>query len=227
MVQFGAEQHAMMFALLAEEAMKRFGAQAEDIAREAVRRYGERRGARMAKRARSDGQPADMVSYLAYGELNMEEADHVTSILPAPYIKVACTNCGWHESWKKSGKLKYGKYYCQEIDRAITRGFNPSLRLDVEGTMPNGAAQCVFHWYDGRIGPDEGRRLAELRETKKDVIRPWDFHTQDLYDMVTRVFVERMGDEGRRAAEAALQAFSDRNGEEAAQRVAAPASEMP
>jgi len=221
MSTFDVEQHAMTFAWLAQETIHRFGADGEKTILEGIRRYGERRGGRMAARARADGRPNDVSGYLLYGELRFGETDNEFQVVQkTPYLEVHTKQCAWHSTWSKRGMLEYGRLYCQEIDCAIIRGFNPGFRFEVDGTLTNGAPYCRFLYYDGRLGPlDMLRYLWRKRRLGDRATRPWDYHVADLYKALSETLIQRFGDAGRQAVDAVMDAFAGEYGTEAADTV--------
>ena len=68
-VQFTETDHAMLFGWMARAVIQRVGEEkGEVVVRQAVRRYGEQRGRRMALRAEANGHPRSMTNYIVYGE---------------------------------------------------------------------------------------------------------------------------------------------------------------
>ncbi len=212
------EHHAALFAWLACEASEQLGPPGEDAIRAGVRRYGEERGQRMAALARADDQPTDFVSYLLYGEIDFGQTRNVSRVVQrTPFVEVQVTRCDWHQAWLEQGALAYGRLYCQEIDCAILRGFDPNLAFSVAGTLTNGAPCCRFLYHGARMGLfDTLRYRIERRRVGSSALRSFDWHTADLYRVLSAVLVERLGVEGERVAAAARRAFAAEYGDDAA-----------
>ncbi|MHB0875973.1 MAG: L-2-amino-thiazoline-4-carboxylic acid hydrolase [Anaerolineae bacterium] len=222
------EHHATLFAYVAREACARFGDAGEAAVLEGVRRYGERRGRRMAEAARGHGYGNDMAGFLLFGELDFAATGNVSHIeQEEPYVVSTASRCGWCNAWQAGGVLDYGRLYCREIDAAVMRGFNPEYRFAVEGTMSNGDTLCRFLYPDALLGPEERERLAAGRERLGGAnLRPFSFHTAELLRVLGTVLEVRFGGAGRQAVEAAMLVFAAEYGDEAATAVQAAAAAM-
>ena len=222
---FTPTHHAMLFAWLSRAMIERAGEeQGARIVRQAVRRYGEQRGRRMALRARANGHPLTMANYVAYGEWEggKDEAEQEV-VERAPDTRVLIHRCPWNSAWAENDLTPYGRLYCLEVDKALVRGFNPDLWLDVKSTLPNEGTSCEFVYHDANLSFFNYLRLAYKRAVRpgKKAIMPWHYHLGHLFKTVGQVFVEEMGAEGQAAADAALSEFSAKYGQEAAEIVAA------
>jgi hypothetical protein len=222
------EHHALLFAYVAREACRHFGEAGEAAALEGVRRYGERRGRRMAESAVARGYANDFVGCLLFGELDFAATGNVSAIEQGlPHVVTVASRCGWCNAWNAEGILEYGRLYCRDIDAAVMRGFNPAYRFAAEGTMANGDDLCRFVYPDCRLGPEEEERLRAGREQLGGSgIRPFSFHTAELLGVLSQVLVERFGDGGREAVAAAMRAFALRFGDDAAAAVQSEAEAM-
>ncbi|HWQ21210.1 MAG TPA: L-2-amino-thiazoline-4-carboxylic acid hydrolase [Clostridia bacterium] len=208
---FTAEHHALLFAWIAREVIARVGESAAGpVLRETVRLYGEQRGRRMALRAQQDGQPLSMASYLSYREWQAPAgAMQQTGVPWRADLRTQVRRCCWATTWQQEGLTEYGKYYCQEIDEALVRGFNPDLVVEVKGTRTNGSRACQLIYrgaFEGTLVHDEMQRDQEKR------ILPWSYHTAHLYSAMSTVLQRELGPVGTAAAQAALGAFAARFG---------------
>jgi hypothetical protein len=126
------EHFAMVYALIAREAIQRFGIEGEKAVLDGIRQYGIAYGNQMAERTKADGRPNDFVGYLLYGEIDFSETGNEMQITQTtPHVEVVCGRCGWHDAWQRHGMLDMGRLYCQEIDSAILYGFNPDFKFEV------------------------------------------------------------------------------------------------
>ena len=224
--------HALLFALLAREVVGRAGeerdAQKRDaqkpdaqkpdaqkrgaqVLHRAVWRYGQERGRRMAQRAMAAGQPLDWVTYMAYGEWRAPEGwQRSETLATAPDLVRQVTLCPWHQAWLDHDLLPYGRHYCLTIDAAIAAGFNPYLRLVVDGTLAEGAEACTFIFQEANLTPKQQARLDALRASLGDsAVRPWDYHLAHLAQTMGEVLVDELGEVGRQALEAGLHAAAE------------------
>ncbi len=218
--QFSAGHHALLFAWMAREIINRVGeADGAPAIAGAVKRYGRQRGARMAMRARADGYSCTMLDYLAYGEWKAGKDEmKMTIIEKKPSVRVKIPRCPWHTAWKEEDLMKYGRYYCLDIDRAVLQGFNPGLTLEVNKIKPDGVSECDMMFRELSLTP-----LRMLKFLYRRLIRPgksavmtWDFHTGHLYTTMGDVLIETFGEKGKEARDAALAKFRARYGNEAA-----------
>ena len=105
--------------------------------------------------------------------------------------------------------MEYGKYYCQEVDEALVRGFNPDLIVDVKGTRTNGSRACQIIYrgaFRGALIHEETQREQEKR------ILPWGYHTAHLYSAMNTILLRELGPAGAAASRAALETFAEQFG---------------
>ena len=164
-----------------------------------------------------------MLNYLVYGEWQAEAGEMEQEITAsAPDLHTRVHRCPWNTAWRENGLLPYGRYYCQEIDAALLRGFNPDLKLGVGKTQTNDGEPCEFVFYEARlVGFNKLRYLAgkSIRPGKRAHL-PWGYHLGHLYKTVTEVISEALNPaEGLAVEEAALAEFASRYGQPAAQIV--------
>jgi len=208
---FTAEHHGLLFAWIAREAIVRMGEEgAAPVIRAAVRQYGEQRGHRMALRAQQDGQPLSMASYLSYREWEVPAGEMQQTGVPwRGNLRAQVRRCCWATTWQQEGLTEHGKYYCQEIDKALVRGFSPDLIVDVKGTRTNGSRMCQLVYYgafEGTLVHEEAQRAQEKR------MLPWSYHTGHLYSTMSAVLQRELGSAGLAVARAALEIFAARFG---------------
>jgi hypothetical protein len=208
---FSAEHHALLFAWIAREVVVRIGEKdAAPVLRAAVRLYGEQRGHRMALRAQQDGQPLSMASYLSYREWEVPVGGTQQTGLPwRGDLRTQVRRCCWATTWQQEELTDYGKYYCQEIDKAVVRGFNPDLVVDVKGTRTNGSRMCqlIYHGaFEGILVHEEAQRDQEKR------VLPWSYHTAHLYSTMSTILERELASAGVAVSQAALGVFAARFG---------------
>jgi hypothetical protein len=181
-----------------------------------IRHYGISYGRRMAERAKADGRPNDFVSYLLYGEIDFSETGNEMQITQkTPYVEVICSQCGWHDAWRRHGMLEMGRLYCQEIDSAIMRGFKPDFKFEVDGTLTSGAPRCRLMYFDGELGDETLLRFVTAKgEVGESALRPFASRVAKMYEVLSAILSQRFGAAGEQAVAAAMRAFADEYGEE-------------
>ncbi len=193
--QFYIDDHALLFAFMAESAQRLQGDKYLPLLEKVVTLYGRERGARMAMRCLKNGDTPDVKNYVVYGEWSDPKGwSKVEMRSLAPYV-FDCTICGWNDSWKKYDVTGLGSLYCRWVDAALAYGFNPELRLEIPKCLSNGDGCCSFAWqgpaFSGQDDfADAMRRKAELPAgTVKDFL----YHTGHLYAALRRVFILELG----------------------------------
>ena len=220
--------HALLHGWIAKAIVERVGEQrGEAIIRKAIRQYGEERGRRMALRAQANKHVLSMPNYIGYTEYRVRSGEIPLEIVErSPHAGVRIPKCPWHTTWQENGLLSVGRIYCLEIDQALLRGFNPELRLDVNGTLTAGAAQCEFVYHDADLTIPNYLMIQYRRVISPGAraVMPWSYHVGHLFSTFEKVAVGELGQVGQAAIEAGLTAFAERYGERAMQRVVASRS---
>ena len=223
---FTPTHHALLFAWMSREVVQRAGEeQGESVMRQAISRYAEQRGQRMALRAQANGHALTMNHYLVYGEWRPADPNASASetVEHEPQLKKHVLKCPWHTAWQDNDLMPYGRFYCLEVDEALARGFNPDLTVEVNCTKPNDADYCEFVFHDADLATLE-TLLPQYREqfrVGEATVMPWDYHIGHLYKTVGEMVIKELGDLGREAIDAALAEFAGHYGEEAAQIIKA------
>ena len=152
------------------------------VFRLAAQNYGEQRGRRMALRSLRDGYPLDFLSYFAYGEWTPTEgAFSIRMEAQEGIVEEEVFRCPWAEVFADEDALDCGVVYCREIDRAITRGFNPDLNLELIRNIHNGGS-CLFRFRDKSITRELFERAEALPKAGTASIS-FDYHCGHLYSV--------------------------------------------
>lgn len=204
------EQHAVLFGLLAREAITLCPETGLEAVRAGVREYGRQRGGRMARRCQDNGDPLSPVNYQAYNERSSRPGQMRS--LPAvklPEYTVHVEKCAWVDAWRKYDLLEYGKYYCLDIDKSLTQGFSGDrYEVQIGGWLSWGDDYCDMRWGFPMDEKAE-KYIAEKRASLGDgAIRDYDFHTGDMFSVMASQLAERLGEDGKKAAIQALEQFS-------------------
>jgi hypothetical protein len=135
---------AKAFATLAKEVIERFGGEGREAVISAVRRFGEERGRKMAERAATEKREMDFASFLVLSDLDTSYHQMIPEI-GEEEVRVNISYCPFAAACREWGLEEYGKYFCQEIDAAIMRGYNPERYETVcERNLTEGAETCVI-----------------------------------------------------------------------------------
>jgi len=221
---FSEKTHAILFALIARQVITRYGDEAGvTCLRKALRRYGEQRGRRMAMRALANGDALTMFNFLVYGEWrNATAGGEIERAEDETDIRMTIRRCPWADAWIETELLQYGRYYCQEIDAALLRGFNPQLRIEVSATLSNEGTPCEFIYH--QAVQEAGQGLAVIGEKaarlESQRVAPWEYHCGHLYQACSLAAGEDFGAPGRVIVQSGLVEFGLRFGGSASGTIA-------
>ena len=211
--------HAQLFAWIVKSVVEEVGVeQGEPVIRKAVRKYGEERGKRMALRATENGHALNMATYLAYSEWEASGGNMQVSMkTKVPHATVEVHKCPWHTTWEQDGLIEFGRYYCLEIDEAVVRGFNPDLKIDINGTRTNGADCCEFVFREAKLHLINLIKLAYRKKIfpAQTALMPWDYHLGHLFTTMESVIKNELGEPGTNSIAKALEQFEKEVGSSA------------
>ncbi len=116
----------------------------------ATQTYGEQRGRRMAARALRDGRSRGLAEYIAYCEWK-STPDFYGEVLMSSrpgHMDETVFGCPWAKIFAEHPMGQHcGRVYCAQIDKAVLRGFNPDLAVEVLQTQHD-ASSCEFDFQD-------------------------------------------------------------------------------
>ena len=116
-----------LFAHMAKEVMDQFGEEGEQAIRKAVWNFGVERGQDIANRAKTNGCPMDVRSYLSNYDMGRGDDFTAQNIYGENQVEQLFTECGFARQWIADGMEQYGKLYCDMIDPAIAKGYSDDL----------------------------------------------------------------------------------------------------
>jgi len=208
------EHHAVLYGYLARRAIEA-GLESRRALAAATYRYGLERGMRMADYAAAEGLPRTMPTYSLFKEWRPQRPGQNIpgESVKRPHFLTSVARCEWAETWKKYGLTPYAKTYCLYVDKALVKGYNPELELDIPANLSFGDDYCEFSWgYDRTPEIDaELKALGEKIGTK--YVRDFNFHTAHLYCCIARVLRDQLGEAGAEIARASLREFTETFGE--------------
>lgn len=212
---FDERHHAWILSEFYDLLLNEYREQGERVFLFVSRTYGEQRGKRMAMRALRDNRPLDFVSYFAYGELELtDQFFDVKSAAKQGEVVEKVTRCPWAAVFAQRNLVNCGVVYCTEIDRAVLRGFNPDLLLQVRSTQHRGKC-CEFHFQDSEIDPHTLERAASLAKGLTDATAPMAYHCAHLYHTFAQLLPALFPAQGGGIPMRVLQGFEKTYGEEA------------
>ncbi|SKC76685.1 L-2-amino-thiazoline-4-carboxylic acid hydrolase [Maledivibacter halophilus] len=221
--KFTATHHALLFAWISKAVIEAVGERTgEPIMRRAVIRYAMQRGRRMALRAEANGHELTMDNYMAYSEWKAPKEEMEQKLVQkSPNAAMHVFKCPWHTAWKENNLMAYGRYFCMEVDKALVKGFNKDLRIDVNSTQPNDGTHCDFVFYDAQL---KGKKMAVLIYKKlirpgKNAVMSWEYHCGHLYKTIGEVLIEELGERALSMLDKAMEDFSDRYGDDSVKMV--------
>ena len=135
----------------------------------------------MAKRVIRDGNPLDLVSFLAYGELISTPGAYKGEYKASKgLVHETQWACPWASAFREFGGMECAKLYCTAIDIAVMNGFNRDLDFEYRQNMHT-AGTCEFFYRGSEIEEDTMEtctdRLIPGRSLKHDMT----YHTADVW----------------------------------------------
>lgn len=121
---------AKLFAQISKAVVDRFGEKGKDVVREGVRTFGEERGRGIAQRARTNGLDNSIENYLTNYDMGRSDLFTYTDEYRTNEIEQNFTVCPFGNQWAEDGMHEYGILYCQMIDPAVARGYNPKFEVE-------------------------------------------------------------------------------------------------
>ena len=223
--RFTETHHALLFGWLSRALIEEVGEQkGKVVVSKALRKYGEERGRRMALRAKSSGHVLDVANFFVYAEYRPISGVMKAKVTERSHnFTLEVSRCPWCDAWTENGLLPYGRLYCLDIDEAVLRGFNPNLKIDIEGTLSNGAEKCKLVYREANLTLLSYLLIGLKRAMRpgKKVVMPWEYHVGHLFKTFETSIIEDLGELGRKASASALREFSKRWGESATRQVLA------
>jgi hypothetical protein len=211
-IQFTAHHHALLFSSIAKSVICCLDEEkGEILIRKAVRKYGQQRGKRMALRAEKNGHDLTFANYFAYGEWEVPKNEMDFKLVERnPHARLNVFKCPWYVIWKENNLLDYGRYFCQEIDAALVKGFNPGLEMEISSTRTNDGVPCDFIFKDAGLSFFKLLGLAYKKKIRpgKKAVMDWEYHTGHLYKTLKDVISQAAGDKADEIMENALKDFS-------------------
>lgn len=176
--------HADVLVEFYRELTERFGEKGLRAFCKGSQLYGESRGRRMALRALRDGYELDYDSYFAYGEFDSTpgEAEYRMKAEPG-LVKENAVRCLWATEFAARGCKDCGRVYCKLIDKAVARGFDPNLQLELLCNMHDDG-ECIFLYRDERITRDTLDAQKRLFKPGQNEKLPMEYHTAEVYLMM-------------------------------------------
>lgn len=211
------EHHAVLFALLSKQAITLAGEAGKEAVLKGMTKYGNERGARMAKNAILNGEELTTMTNQAYGEWKPDYAGQMDfgTIQTEPTLQTYIAKCAWCDAWKKHDLLEYGKYYCVNVDNAVYQGFRADfVCTPITTSLSWGGERCEFDWGH----PLTKEEAAALPEKKKALgtscMKDFNFHTAHLLHTVGGTIKEELGEIGEAAVKQGIEAFIEKFGQE-------------
>ena len=187
-----------------------------DLFMTASRAYGERRGRRMALRAVRDGNPLDVTSYFAYGELLctdkglMDESSYEAC---GGTVHECQRDCLWAREFRAMDCLQCGNDYCKEIDGSVVRGFNPAMGFECMQNM-HLSSSCEFYFHSPEVKSDFMATFASRLKPGQNVKREMAYHCADVYNMLCQIVSQALPEESAGLISRVRDMLKERYGEE-------------
>ncbi|MBP3737174.1 MAG: L-2-amino-thiazoline-4-carboxylic acid hydrolase [Lachnospiraceae bacterium] len=209
------EHHAALYGFIAKEAIEA-GLDGRRALSAATTQYGRERGGRMAEYAKAEGMERTMPNYSLFKEWR---PPHPGECIPgdnikSPHYVTSVVRCEWAETWKKYDVLQYAKTYCLYTDKALVKGFNEELELDIPANLSFGDDSCVFSWGYDRTPEIDAALQEKAREIGLKYVKDFNFQTAHLYCCLNRVLREELPETGEEICRRGVQRYRETFGQE-------------
>jgi hypothetical protein len=121
---------AKLFAQVSKVFVDEYGEDGQDAIREGVRTFGEARGEGIADRAKHMGEDTTIEHYLSNYDMGRSDLFEFESIFKPENIEQTFTKCPFGQQWADDDMHEYGILYCQMIDPAVAKGYNPDFEVE-------------------------------------------------------------------------------------------------
>ena len=182
-----------------------------------MKRYGRERGARMAARARANGDPVDLWTNQAYGEWKPDYPGQMEFgyVHTEPTLVTYISKCAWCEAWKKYDILEYGREYCVNVDAAVYEGFGcGAVCTPLTTSMSWGGERCDFDWGKPLSEEDVAKVQAKKSELGSSAMRDFDFHTAHIYCAIADTLCKHFPEDSAEIINAAVADYIELFGQE-------------
>ena len=218
MPELKIENQAMMFAFLSRAAIESKGEEGREAIQAGMIRYGKERGARMAERARANGDPVDLWTNQAYGEWKPDYPGQMEfgMLRSEPTYQTYIAKCAWCEAWKKYDILEYGREYCVNVDAAVYEGFGcGAVCTPLTTSMSWGGERCDFDWGKP-LSEEEVRMVADKKaELGTSAMRDFNYHTAHIWHSVSDELRRHFPEDAEAMIARAVSDYIDLFGQEA------------
>lgn len=137
---------AKLFAYVAKAVIDKYGDEAREVIKEGVRALGEDRGKDIARRAAAIGETNEIQNYLTNYDMERSGLFQYKTLNKEDEIEQHFVKCVFADQWQKDGMEEYGILYCEAIDPAIAKGFNPKLEvIHDKHFFKDGECHFCFH----------------------------------------------------------------------------------
>ena len=134
-----------MFAHIAKPVVDTYGEEGEQVIMRAVERFGNKRGAGIAQRARTNGLENSLENYLTNYDMGRSDLFEIETVYKEDEVEQTFTHCPLGQQWADDGMGKYGILYCKVIDPAIAKGYNKNFEV-VHDEFVLREGQCHFQF---------------------------------------------------------------------------------
>ena len=134
---------ARLFCTLTEEVISQFGEKGKETIIKAVEKFGERRDQEIAEIVKSLGKELTLKNYFIYSTFDGDQTTKYNINIVDGNVELIIRQCVFCDGCKDWDKLEYGKIYCDYIDDAILKGYNPNLKIEVPSMLTYGDKRCI------------------------------------------------------------------------------------
>ena len=134
-----------LFSITAEKLTKSPGENSDKILIDAVNEFGMKRGQETAQTVLQKGKDLSLRNMLVYNDLADNNFKTSISIKDGDLI-IKVKKCNFYHYAKDWGYESGTHPYCECEDGAFLKGYNPSIKIDVEPCYKTGKDYCLIHY---------------------------------------------------------------------------------
>ena len=135
-----------LFCTITEEVINEFGDKGREAIAKAVIKFGEERGRRVAELVKSHGKELNMQNFFIYSDLDSSSIVKMKPKIVDGNPEIIIKDCVFCNACRDWDRETYGKLYCEYVDEAILKGYNPELALEISSRLTMGDKNCHFKY---------------------------------------------------------------------------------
>jgi len=85
----------------------------------------------------------NLKNFFVYNTFDSSETTKYTINIVDGNVEVIIRSCIFCDGCKDWGKENVGKIYCEHVDTAILKGYNPDIEFEIPSSLTSGDKRCI------------------------------------------------------------------------------------